>query len=414
RRSGRTSSATTSRRSCPAVTPHAATRSSPSPHTTTTSASARPTRTATRSSTASRTTRPASPCCSRSRTPSGRTRPPAPPSSSSSRARSRGCWGPRTTSPRRSSPSSAPSRSSTSTAARHPPRPSSGAFPAAPSPHWAKTQRASHRSAAGPRNSSGRAPTPTTGRSFRTASPPHSSSPGATGRGSHRKKNSSSSSAGTATTSPATSGSPTSPGPASNATPSSASPWAATSPTPPDGRPSHPERKKTDAHADRARPSPSPRRAGSGDQTHFRQLDLRPRKQLRHRTILLRRLGVLAERRLVDPRNPPLRRQLDPRDRETVPRLLQVHLGRRLDPLRLEPGTRQPRRERHREATRVRRREQLLRVRALPFLEARRERVRPLVRPALHPHLALPLPQRPRPLRRRRPYRHTLLPMVFA
>src|SRR5690554_892337 len=150
----------------------------------------------------------------------------------------------------------------------------------------------------------------------------------------------------------------------------------------------------------------------STDQLRLRELDLRAGQGAGNGTVLLGVLRVLAEAGFVQPRNVRLGRQLDARDRETFTHLLDAHLRRRRDPLRLQPRTGQSRRERHGEAARVRRRDQLLRIRALPFLEARRERVRPFVRTALHPHRALPLPERAPPLRSRRSYRHTFLPVV--
>src|SRR5690606_32953371 len=115
--------------------------------------------------------------------------------------------------------------------------------------------------------------------------------------------------------------------------------------------------------------------------------------------VRLRGFRVLAERGLVDAGHLALGDQLDTRDAEAVGRLLEVHLRLRGNPGRGEPGGPENQREGHREAARVRRGDEFLGVGAGAALEARRERVLALVRPAAEGYRAAAVLQRPLPLR---------------
>ena len=98
--------------------------------------------------------------------------------------------------------------------------------------------------------------------------------------------------------------------------------------------------------------------------------------------------------------------QLDALDREAVVDLVEVDGRVGLDALHVVAGLAQLAGEGHREAAGVRRRDQLLGVRAVALLEARLERVRALVGAAAHPHRPVALGQRAVPYGACGPLRH--------
>src|SRR6185369_3521179 len=108
-------------------------------------------------------------------------------------------------------------------------------------------------------------------------------------------------------------------------------------------------------------------------------------------------LGVLLERRLVDPRHLGLVVELDAGDLEALAYLLQVDFGRGGDALRIESRAAETGRQRHRKAAGVRGADQLFGIGPLGFLEARAEGVRPFESAAPQGDLAVTLFQIPFP-----------------
>src|SRR3954468_15847691 len=130
------------------------------------------------------------------------------------------------------------------------------------------------------------------------------------------------------------------------------------------------------------------------------------RQQARDRTVLLGALGDLLEGALVDARDVTDGLEVDPGDAEAGVVLVEVHLGGGLHGGAGEAGVRESLREGHREAAGVRGADQLLRVRPLALLEARLERVVPLVTALAGLHRAGTLGEVPFPAGRSSANRH--------
>src|SRR5690606_16140965 len=116
-------------------------------------------------------------------------------------------------------------------------------------------------------------------------------------------------------------------------------------------------------------------------------------QHLRYRPAGLGRIRRALERRLVRVRHPRRHVEVHRGDRETLTGLLQRDRGFGANALRGEPRLAELGRQRHRKAAGVGRRDQLLRVRALPVLEARAEGERRIGQHsavARHPTLAVP------------------------
>src|SRR5712692_2749401 len=115
------------------------------------------------------------------------------------------------------------------------------------------------------------------------------------------------------------------------------------------------------------------------------QIDLSSGKSFRDRTPLLRPLRQLLKLGVVDSRHFSLCLEFDSGDRKAVPDLIKVNRGFGVYALGREARLREARRERHRKATRVRRRDQLFRVCSRATFHSRLERKRAVVsRPHLH------------------------------
>src|SRR5262245_31618819 len=136
------------------------------------------------------------------------------------------------------------------------------------------------------------------------------------------------------------------------------------------------------------------------------QRDHRAGERLLDRAILLRVLRLLREAVRIDTRDFRLGPQLDARDGEATAALLEMHLRRGGDALRCEAGLTQSRRQRHREAARVRATNQLLGIRALAILETRWKRVASFERAAPELDVPLPITQAALPYRFRLAHRH--------
>src|SRR3984885_14322840 len=122
------------------------------------------------------------------------------------------------------------------------------------------------------------------------------------------------------------------------------------------------------------RPTPESRRPKPALPQLRRHRNLRV-QHLRHRTALLRRLRILLKCRRIRSRNLPYHVDVARCNRPARIKLLhsQRHVG--ADALRRQIRAAQLRRKRHRKARRVRRRNQLLRIRPGPVLESRNKRI---------------------------------------
>src|SRR5690606_27887381 len=144
------------------------------------------------------------------------------------------------------------------------------------------------------------------------------------------------------------------------------------------------------------------------------ELDRGAGERLRHRAVRLGRLGLLLERRLVDPRHFRLGLELDARNGEAAALLLDVHGRYGVDALRGVAGRGQPRRERHREAAGMRRADQLFGIGAVAAFEPRAERIGTRIGAAPQAHLAVAAPQVAPPLGLCCPRNHDASPLLLA
>ena len=126
----------------------------------------------------------------------------------------------------------------------------------------------------------------------------------------------------------------------------------------------------------------------------------------RHRAGVLGRPRHFLELLIGYPRDARAGLEPDACDREAVAGLLDRHRGRRVDALGLVPGPPEVPGQRHRIAARVSGRDQLLRVGAFAVLEARLERIGPLVGAASEAHRSVALGERSSPAGARSPVRH--------